>query len=313
MTARLGIVGCGRLAEAGYAPAAAMTKGVQIAAVADPDEARRGAVVAACETSPSAHASVEALLGAGGVDALIIASPPAHHEHAARRACAAGVPCLVEKPPAPDVPGAERIAALRPAPWVGFNRRYSLGEEIAGRLAPGGSIELQIDYRRFSWAPVSVRDPVLLDLAPHLVDLALYAGLELSGLEARATSMRPERLSVELRDGDRAASLRCASDRLHRERLTVRDRAGGVVARRTIGGPLGAVTGRIRRGRHPLTASLSAQLADLARAVAGEAPRALATATDGLAAMRIIAAIAGSLARGGAPMRVDGASRELAA
>jgi len=39
---RLGLVGCGRLAELGYAPAAAAARGVEIVAVADPDRDRRG-------------------------------------------------------------------------------------------------------------------------------------------------------------------------------------------------------------------------------------------------------------------------------
>ena len=41
---RLGLIGCGRLAELGYAPAIARLGEVELVAVADPDRERRDAV-----------------------------------------------------------------------------------------------------------------------------------------------------------------------------------------------------------------------------------------------------------------------------
>ena len=314
----IGIAGCGRLAEAGYVPAAAHA-GVRVGALADPDAARLEAVAAtvvrAGGVRPAVHSSLDDLLARGGVDAVVIASPPDAHEAGARTANAAAAPALVEKPPAPDLAGAMRIATLDPPPWIGFNRRFSLGLGAAGSVPVGGSIDLEIRYRRFSWSPVSVRDPALTDLAPHLIDLALLVGIgEPRSVTAR--SSRPERVTIEV-DGERAtATIRCACDRAHRERLTVTDAAGRVILQRALGGPRELVLGRLRRGPHPLVASLAAQLDALGvaaglgpapllgRMTAGAAP---ATAADGVRAMRVVADAAASLARAGGVVRTASA------
>lgn len=299
---RVAIVGCGRLAELGYLPAARRTPAVEVVALADPDRARLDEVTAA---APGARPfrSCEELLAADVAEALVVASPPAEHERAARLAARAGVAALVEKPPAPDLAGARRIAALEPPPFVGFNRRFSLGRGLAGALPAGGAIELELRYRRFSWSPVSVRDPALTDLAPHLLDLALVAGLG-EPRAVRASSPRPERVTI-VAEGERgSARVRCACDRAHRERVVVRDASGRVVLRRRVGGLAEGLRARLGGAPHPLVASLTAQLGAFAAAVRGAGEAAgdgrLATARDGVRAMRLVAAAAASLARGGA-------------
>src|SRR5690606_26756939 len=125
---------------------------------------------------------------------------------------------------------------------------------LSGALPAGGRVELELRYRRFSWAPLAVHDPALLDLAPHVVDLAMRVGLgEPSSVAAR--SPRPERVSIELRSERGEARLECACDRFHRERLVIRDADGGVVARRVQGGLWRGVLDRLRSGPHPLVAS----------------------------------------------------------
>ena len=67
---RLGLVGCGRLAEAGYVPAIAATDGVELVAVADPRSDRRDllaslAAVHRGGTSAATFASAAELLAAG--------------------------------------------------------------------------------------------------------------------------------------------------------------------------------------------------------------------------------------------------------
>lgn len=302
MTLRLGIAGCGRLAELGYARAARLLPELELVAFADPDRERRELLAG---ERGRAYESVEALLADGGIEGLIVASPPATHEAAAQAAARAGIGCLVEKPPAPDHVGAERLAALDPAPYVGFNRRFSLGAGLAGALPPGGRIELELRYRRFSWAPLQVSDPALLDLAPHLVDLALWMGLGRPRSVA-ARSSRPERVSIELRSERGAVRIECACDRFHRERLELRDADGAVVARRLQGWLWRGVAQRLRRGPHPLVASLAAQLRAFSAALRGEGRGELASAREGAEAMRVIAAAAASLARAGEPVS-DGA------
>jgi predicted dehydrogenase len=298
MSVRLGLAGCGRLAEVGYVPAARLVPEVELVAFADPDPERRELLAG---ESGRAYESVEALLYEEAVDGLIVASPPAAHEQAAQAAALAGVGCLVEKPPAPDAAGAERLAALEPAPYVGFNRRFSLGAGLVGALPAAGRIELELRYRRFSWAPLAVHDPALLDLAPHLVDLALRIGLgEPESVAAR--SPRPERVTIELRSRRGEAHLECACDRFHRERLVIRGVDGTVVARRAEGGLWRGALQRLRPGPHPLVSSLAAQLRAFASGLRGEGRGELATASEGAQVMRVIAAAAASLALAGEPV-----------
>jgi predicted dehydrogenase len=294
----LGLVGAGRLAELGYLPAAELSQRARIVAVADPDPRRLELLAGSGRT---AHGSAEALLAAGGVDGVVVASPADTHEHVARLATAQGLPVLVEKPPAPDLAGAQRIAALDPAPRIGFNRRFSLGDGLEACVPGSGSIELELRYRRFKWSPVAVRDPALLDLAPHLADLALRAG---TGKARRVTarSARPERVEISV-DGEAAqAAIKCATDRAHLERAIVRRADGRIVARSRYGGLVRGSFARLRRGPHPLVASLTAQIDEFAGWCTGEAAPRLATAADGVAAMAIVAAAAESLALGGEPV-----------
>lgn len=295
VAARLGLVGCGRLAEVGYVPAAELRPTVELVAFADPDQERRDLLAGA---EAPAYASAEELIAAGGIDGVVVASPPGTHEEVAALAAAAGIPALVEKPPAPDLAGARRLAALEPAPYVGFNRRFSLGRGLRDVLPEGGTIELELNYRRFSWAPMQVRDPALLDLAPHLVDLALRAGIG-APRSVAASSPRPERVRIEIVGERGRAQIACACDRFHRERVVVRGPDGRVVARRREGGLGRGLVERLRPGPHPLVASLAAQLASFGAVLTGGRPGELATAEEGARVMAVISCAARSLAHGG--------------
>ncbi len=289
---RLGLIGCGRLAELGYAPAVAGLSGVRVAAVADPEPARCDRVVGLLTRAgppPVAHTSAGELLAGGGIDAVVIASPPAEHGWQAELASRAGVAALVEKPPAPTGSGAARLAALAPPPWVGFNRRFLHAPRLLAAIPDEGPLELELElrYRRDSWRPVSVADDAASDLAPHLVDLALL----LTGFgpaSVRAARLSPERAELELDTGRGPATIRCATDRAHSELVAVRARDGTSVARSRAGGPLAALTGRIPGREHPLVASLRAQLAAFAAAAHGGDPGALATAAEGARVMELI-------------------------
>ncbi|MQA76846.1 MAG: inositol 2-dehydrogenase, partial [Solirubrobacterales bacterium] len=96
----------GRIATLGYLPALAATPALRLVAVADPAPDRRLALAAASGTAPSTHDGPEALIGAGGVEALIVAGPAESHLEHARLAAEARLACLVEKPPAPTLAAA---------------------------------------------------------------------------------------------------------------------------------------------------------------------------------------------------------------
>ena len=285
---RIGLVGAGRLAELGYLPAAAAARGVRLAAVAEPDPGRRARVAG----DLPGFASAAALLAGADVDALVLATPAAAHLTDARAAVAAGVPVLVEKPPAPDRAGAEALAALDPAPSVAFNRRFDPAvAAVRAAVAPGAEVglHLEIGYRRGGWAPHTVADDALLDLGPHLVDLARWiTGAEVT--EVRRVSLTPRRAEFDLVVGAARARIRCATDRLHDERVEVRTRAGRLLARHRVGGPVAAVLGRLplARGPHPLVASLTAELEAFARTVRGTPDPTLGTAADGVAVLAVL-------------------------
>lgn len=312
---RIGLVGCGRLAQQGYLPAAARSAAVEIVAVADPDPDRRKLVASLADPPASVHPDAASLVAGGDVDALVLATPATHHVADAGLAVAAGLAVLVEKPPAPDAVGARALAALGPRVHVGFNRRFDPAVAALRSTVPGRGpldLDLAIAYRRASWSAHTVRDDVVLDLVPHLVDWARW----LTGSEVRsvaAEQLTPDRAAIALSLDRGRATITAAADRLHEERVTVRDADHHLVAEHRTGGPLGAVTGRVRavtsrrRGGpapHPLAASLAAQLDAFAAAVRGGDGGALATAADGVAAMVAVDAARASAAAGGAPTSV---------
>lgn len=301
---RLGLVGCGRLAQLGYAPAAQAAAGVQIVAVTDPDRDRRGLLAA--KLGASGHARLDQLLAAGPLDGIVICTPPEEHEPAAVAAAQAGLTAIVEKPPAPDGSGALRIAALHPAPWLGFNRRFDQGLALAPRMPAESDLELNmvLHYRRKSWRPVARGDDALLDLAPHLIDLALFLTASLP-LAVRASSTR-ERAGIVLATTRAEVKIECATNRPHHELVEIRRAGGRRVARAERGGRVSGALARLSPRAHPLVRSLMLQLEAYGRALRGQDPGPLATAGEGAAVMRVLDAARRSDAVGGATVAVEG-------
>lgn len=292
---RVGLVGCGRLAEVGYVPALRVARGVRLVGVAEPDPSRRANIAALAGGVPG-YPDAAALLDAGGLDALVLATPVAAHLDGARLAVAAGVAVLVEKPPAPDGPMAAALAALDPMPWVGFNRRFEPGvaklRAIADDVAADLELELEVRHRGGSWGSHTVADDELLSIGPHLIDLARWIiGGEATSVEiAQLTPTRAE-FALEFPRG--RARIRCLGDGPYRERAQLRGPDRQVRGRYRRGGLAAALVGRAR-GRsspHPLVASLVAQLEAFGRAVRGGAEPTLATAIDGAAVMSTIDAV----------------------
>jgi predicted dehydrogenase len=311
---RVGLVGCGRLAEVGYLPAVRIASTpVRVVAVADPDPGRRAHLVALA-TAVDHGGAVAGFTDAAGlvagveVDGLILATPATAHVDDATLAAAAAVPTLVEKPPAPDTAGAAALAALDPAPWVGFNRRFDPGVARVRAAFPATGpvhLRLEIRYRRQSWSAVGVRDDALLDLGPHLVDLARWvAGADI--VEVAAPVVRPERAELDVTLDRGPARVIAATDRQHTEIVELRARDGRLLARHRLGGLVANVRGRLRpTGPDALVVTLARQLDAFAAAVRGAPPDALGTATDGLAAMLAVDAARTSAELGGRAVPVS--------
>ena len=136
----------------------------------------------------------------------------------------------------------------------------------------------------------------------HLVDLAVF----LTGSRAiavRDAQVEEDRAHLEVELGRARARIRCATDRPYGERVTVCDRGGETIAAWRLG-RVRALAGRLRGRPEPLVRSLTGQLTALARAVRDDDPGQLATAADGIAAMRVLAAARRSAALGGAEVLV---------
>lgn len=304
---RLGIAGCGRIAERGYLPAVAGMPDVELVAVADPDRGR-AARLAAGAGSALAYGSSEEMIAAGRLEALVVAAPAERHLEIAALAAEVGLPSLVEKPPAPDLAGARALAALDPAPALAFNRRFLQGAELAPLVPAEGwlEIDLELRFRRDGWAAHACRDEALLDAGIHLIDLAAF----LSGsapIAVRGASVAPERAELELELGRGRARIACATDRRYLERVELSDRAGRRVAGSAIG-PVRARLYRLRGGEDPLVESLRLQLERFAEVVRGGDRGPLAGAEAAVTAMAAIEAARRSADLAGAEVTVGTAT-----
>lgn len=139
---KLGLMGCGTVAQYGHIPAILETGEFELHAVFDPSEAGRKAAAERFGI-PQTFAEVEAFLDSG-IDAVTITSPaPIHHANVL--ACAAhGLPTLCEKPLAMDgVEGREMVDAMRIAVvplYTAFCYRFSPSALKIRELVQSGAI-----------------------------------------------------------------------------------------------------------------------------------------------------------------------------
>ena len=297
---QIGLVGCGRVAEFGYLPAFQQARGVKLAGVADTNQSRCKGIAPAVP----AHESIQALISAGGVDALVISTPTRFHLAHARCAAEAQLPVLVEKPPGLNVGEASALQALNPSPWIAFNRRFEPSiVRLKEALPRDGKLNLRLElhYRRNSWKSFDMQDDVLLDLGPHLIDLARWL-TDSEILWAKALSLNERRAEFELGLVRGHATISCSNNRPHYERIEVKDALGRVSGSYKRGGLLSGIVARLQPNReNPLVRSLVTQLETFGRAVRGmPSGSPLATAADGIVVMSVIDAVRRSAVQDGA-------------
>jgi predicted dehydrogenase len=302
-TVRIGIVGCGRVAEFGYLPAFRRVQGIALVGIVDVNPSR-------CRTlAPDipAYGNIRSLLQAGGIDAVVISVPTRFHLEYARCVAEAGLPSLIEKPPGVDVQEAEVLQGLQPTPWVAFNRRFEpdLMALKENRLnADGFQLRLELHYRRAAWNPFDMHDDALLDLGPHLIDLARWLA-ESDVRSARTRSLEEQHAEFELELTRGRAVVACSTNRPYRERMEIIDAGGRVRASFRRGGIISGIMARLRpKVENPLVSSLIGELEAFGRAVRGGSSGYLASAADGLAVMSVIEAVRRSAAERGATVSV---------
>ncbi|PZR96114.1 MAG: gfo/Idh/MocA family oxidoreductase [Stutzerimonas stutzeri] len=203
----IGIVGAGAIGRM-HADVIAGTDFAKTAAVADPTEAGRSYSE---EKGLRWYPDHRALLNAGGVDALIVATPNQTHLPIGLDAIAAGVPTLIEKPVAVTVDEARQLSEASAAAGVpvlvGHHRRHNPIIAKAREMVRGGALGrltnasvLYTFYKHDAYFDLTWRrelggGPVLINLI-HEVDLIRFICGEVAAVQA-VTSGSVRGLPVE--------------------------------------------------------------------------------------------------------------------
>ncbi len=144
MTFRLGLIGAGRM---GRTHLRALTgSSVRVVAVADPAAAARAAFDM---PGIAVHDTPEAMLDAGGLDGVLIATPTALHLPMVQLVAASGLPILCEKPCGLTARGAAEAARITDALGVrlqvAYWRRFVPAlQRLRQRIADGALGELYL-------------------------------------------------------------------------------------------------------------------------------------------------------------------------
>ncbi len=180
---RVGFIGCGGRNRRGHMGHMSEFEDVEMAAVCDLVEEARNA--AADEYGIEArYASIEEMLDAGGIDAVVVATPAHLNGEAALPCLERGVDTLLEKPPGMSVAEA---AALRDAAkrtgakgMVGFQRRFHpMVLEARAMIEERGPVTQILGEFHKSMTgteasgkfPEIIMDNVLLETPIHSIDL----------------------------------------------------------------------------------------------------------------------------------------------
>jgi len=202
---RVGVIGCGRVAQRRHLPALSKMEGVQVVALADTDPDRLSKVAARFHVD-KAYDCYPRLLEDESIDAVLVCTPPAlHHEHAAA-VLASGRHVYVEPPLALSVEDCDSLIQLgsgaKSIAAVGLNLRYHPLIQRARRAIEEGLVgpvqAISATYTTPSrgrrgdefpaWRqPQTADGSVLMEGAVHHFDAWRYlSGAEFADITARA-------------------------------------------------------------------------------------------------------------------------------
>jgi predicted dehydrogenase len=188
---RLGLVGCGRIAQVAHLPALEKADGVELVVVCDPSEDVAGAVAGRYGIGSHVADAAEVFEN-DQVEAVLIAAPDRLHSALAEAALRAGKHVLVEKPLASSADEAARLVELQAETGltvqVGSMKRHDPGLSFArdfivsGRLGQARSFD--------AWYRIgSIRPGVEATLFPRT-----FADEQVRGVEAGFKANRPRYL-----------------------------------------------------------------------------------------------------------------------
>ncbi|KXP00251.1 Inositol 2-dehydrogenase/D-chiro-inositol 3-dehydrogenase (plasmid) [Tsukamurella tyrosinosolvens] len=203
---RVAVVGAGLMGADHVGRIATTIAGATVAAVVEPDGARRAA---ALDLAPGAagFADLDTALASGVVDAVLVATPGQFHEEALLKVLAAGLPVLCEKPLTQDPDSSWRVveaemAGGRQLIQVGFMRRFDreyeeLRKVVAAKPA-GELVMLHARHRNASVPESYVQTMLINDSVVHEFDVVPWlAGGVVTSVEVkypRRNSRSPEHL-----------------------------------------------------------------------------------------------------------------------
>ncbi|WP_433989475.1 Inositol 2-dehydrogenase/D-chiro-inositol 3-dehydrogenase (plasmid) [Pseudoseohaeicola sp. NH-UV-7] len=190
---RVGLVGCGRVAQTHHAPVLARHERMTVTAVIDPDPDARAAVG---RHHPGAVqiADLDRALQIAPMDALVICTPPRFHASVGLRALEHGLHVYIEKPVAVHLAEAHQLQdALRESDrvaMVGHNFRLHPSIREARRIVKSGGIGPVTGIRGIfcsearhlqSWkTQTDAGGDAIMDLGIHHLDLIPFVtGLDI--------------------------------------------------------------------------------------------------------------------------------------
>jgi len=197
---RLGVIGCGKLTRQVHLPLLSRLAGVEVAALAEPDERARAAA-AALAPQAAVFEDASALLSHEGLDAVIIAAPTAQHAPLAIAAFDAGLHVYLEKPIADQLADADAVLDAQHRSgrlgMIGFNYRHHPGYTAMRRAVITEKIGKPLHVRSVfttgaalmqgaAWRAERRRGGgALLDLFSHEADLvAFVTGQPITAVQA---------------------------------------------------------------------------------------------------------------------------------
>ncbi|GAA2642824.1 Gfo/Idh/MocA family protein [Paractinoplanes durhamensis] len=187
---RVGIIGAGAIVRLSHLPAIARVPGVRAVAIADPDSDR--VKVLADEHDATAHADYREMIAAGGLDAVLVATPNHLHRDIVEHATAAGLHVFTEKPVAHTLEDALAIERACTAAGVvtqtGFNQRFREPVRLAKQGIAAGVVGDVLAFRSvyseshavypaatgYRYNLAQSGGASILDLAIHRIDLARH-------------------------------------------------------------------------------------------------------------------------------------------